>query len=311
MKTSKPSITIPEPCHENWENMLPDEKGRFCLSCSKSVHDFTGKTDLEIHRILMTHKGQKVCGRFSKSQLNRPLNIRINLADLPKNISTTRSFAIAVFLVFGSLLISCTDSFGQKMGEVEVVRPNKTNTNTQTPATQKKTLPPDSLRINEEPIKGDVKWEVPVMGKMEYVEPDSLEKIPDSTEVVPHIDPPYMGGVRYVVDPTEILKDSSVVLNEPDITTIPLVEDENDFLIYPNPGRGEFRFTYSLKRPADIRLEIYNEKGQIVKLLVDVKQQYAGQYTIPASLEDLSPGVYFAILHEDGKRITKKIVVGE
>lgn len=311
MKTSKPSITIPEPCHENWENMLPDEKGKFCLSCSKSVHDFTGKTDLEIHQILMAHRDQKVCGRFSKSQLNRPLNIRINLADLPKNMSTTRSFAIAIFLVFGSLLISCTDSFGQKMGEVEVVIPNKIKNPIQSPEGQKNITPPDSLKINEEPIKGDLKWEEPIVGKMEYIEPDSLEKKPDSTEIVPHIDPPYMGGVRYVADPLEILNDSSAIPQKLETPSIPVVEDENDLRVYPNPGRGEFHFSYSLKKQVDIRLEIYSEKGQIVKTLVDITQQYARQYTIPANLGDLSPGVYFATLLKDGKRITKKVVVGE
>src|SRR5688572_420565 len=117
MKTSKMSVNIPEPCHEDWEKMLPDEKGKFCLSCCKSVFDFSNKSDTEIHQVLMENKGQKICGRFTKTQLNRPLNIRVNLADIPANMSMTHSFAIAVFLVFGSLLFSCTDSYGQKMGE--------------------------------------------------------------------------------------------------------------------------------------------------------------------------------------------------
>lgn len=314
MKTSKSTITIPEPCHENWDAMLPDEKGRFCLSCSKSVHDFTGKSDLEIHQILMAHKDQKVCGRFTQSQLNRPLTIRVKLDELPTNMTMTRSFAVAIFLVFGSLLFSCTDSFGQKMGEVEVVLPAKVQSPKQKPSLQKTKLPPDSLKINCTPVTGDVKWEEPVMGKMEYVrpesEPDSLETKSDSTAIVPHIDPPYMGGVRYVVDPVEIISDSALVA-KPEKFEMPALDDENELLVFPNPGRGEFYFNYNLKRPADARLDIYSEKGELLKILVNVKQQYAGQYTIPANLSDLGPGIYFATLLEDGKKVTKKIVVGD
>lgn len=38
-------ITIPTPCHEDWSKMSPSERGRFCGSCKKEVHDFTGKSD--------------------------------------------------------------------------------------------------------------------------------------------------------------------------------------------------------------------------------------------------------------------------
>ena len=35
---------IPEPCHENWNKMTPQEQGRHCAVCSKVVVDFTKKT---------------------------------------------------------------------------------------------------------------------------------------------------------------------------------------------------------------------------------------------------------------------------
>ncbi len=69
----KIKISIPNPCHENWLEMSPVEKGRFCSSCQKNVIDFTKSSDREI--ILAYKKEDTLCGRFRISQLERKMAI--------------------------------------------------------------------------------------------------------------------------------------------------------------------------------------------------------------------------------------------
>ena len=66
-------VNIPNPCSENWDNMMPNEQGRHCGSCNKTIIDFSLYTDKEIANFLKhTPHG---CGRFDPHQLNRPITI--------------------------------------------------------------------------------------------------------------------------------------------------------------------------------------------------------------------------------------------
>ncbi len=65
------SLSIPTPCHENWNNMQPTEKGRFCNACAKQVVDFSAMSDREVLNYLNNLKGQQICGRATPGQLSR------------------------------------------------------------------------------------------------------------------------------------------------------------------------------------------------------------------------------------------------
>ena len=41
-------VHIPEPCHENWEQMTPVQQGRYCGSCCKQVVDFSQMSDKQV-----------------------------------------------------------------------------------------------------------------------------------------------------------------------------------------------------------------------------------------------------------------------
>jgi hypothetical protein len=66
-------LSIPTPCHEDWEKMLPVERGRHCEQCCKTVVDFTGMSDEEVVKYFVGRARGGVCGRFAPDQLGREL----------------------------------------------------------------------------------------------------------------------------------------------------------------------------------------------------------------------------------------------
>ncbi|MCU0433677.1 MAG: hypothetical protein MUC87_09515 [Bacteroidia bacterium] len=68
------TITIPEPCTVPWNSMSRvDEYRSHCASCATVVIDFSEMTEAEIVSYMQERAGQKSCGRFRQSQLNRPM----------------------------------------------------------------------------------------------------------------------------------------------------------------------------------------------------------------------------------------------
>lgn len=70
------TLTVPKPCHEDWNAMTPDgdsgPKGRFCASCQHSVADLTRATDAELVALFSSDARPK-CARFDPRQLDRLL----------------------------------------------------------------------------------------------------------------------------------------------------------------------------------------------------------------------------------------------
>lgn len=120
---TKHKISIPEPCHENWDKMTPAENGRFCLSCSKTVVDFTKMLPNEVHHFFMANQNKSVCGRFKNSQLENII-IQIPAKILYKQTQYHRMFLLALFIAMGTTLFSCQDKNGdkQKIDKIEIVK---------------------------------------------------------------------------------------------------------------------------------------------------------------------------------------------
>ncbi|MGL5275622.1 hypothetical protein [Myroides sp.] len=67
-------IEIPEPCHEDWNLMIPQEKGRHCTVCDKVVMDFTTSTKDEFVEEVINN--EDICTRVPLAflgQLPKPV----------------------------------------------------------------------------------------------------------------------------------------------------------------------------------------------------------------------------------------------
>lgn len=111
---SKFFVALTNPCTENWEEMTPVEKGKFCMQCNKTVVDFTNSPDKEIIRHIKKNKEEDCCGRFREDQLNRWLEGR----DIPGTNPALYRFLASLLLLTASQNISAQSS---KTAPVEVI----------------------------------------------------------------------------------------------------------------------------------------------------------------------------------------------
>lgn len=106
-----------------------------------------------------------------------------------------------------------------------------------------------------------------------------------------------------------------------DLATIPVQADDAALLPvpafnlrnYPNPFNPETTISYCLSTAGQVRLDIYNSRGQLVKHLWDA-QQAAGKYDLTWSGTDCSgnevtSGLYFCRIASSGKHEMKKMLL--
>ncbi|WP_114937186.1 carboxypeptidase-like regulatory domain-containing protein [Mucilaginibacter endophyticus] len=87
-------ISIPKPCHEQWQQMTTVSNGRYCGHCCKTVIDFTVMSNEDVINYLA--KSGNVCGRLNMGQLN---SINNKLLNTPKQNWKTWLTAVSLLLL--------------------------------------------------------------------------------------------------------------------------------------------------------------------------------------------------------------------
>ena len=181
------SISIPKPCHEDWSKMTPNEQGRFCQSCSKSVIDFTKMPKQEVQDYLAVNTGAKFCGRFKVSQLEQ-IRIEIPQHIIQQQRSFHKLFLLALLITMGTSLLNCSDENGntKKIDTIEVISTLDAKSIQILELTASKIIidssktttipkPSDPIKVQASPIPpimGDVIEVIDVVGLIEPPKPD-------------------------------------------------------------------------------------------------------------------------------------------
>jgi len=308
-------ISIPKPCHEDWNKMTPDEKGAFCGSCQKSVYDFSNKSVHEIDTIIKDNPGKSICGRFKSTQLE-PVE-KVPLYMLPSKKPSLRVFAYALLLVFGSTLFSCNNDDDTMVGKL---------VSTQQPISNDTTgLIEDQHVVGRVVNGGDTATiKAPVIeDDHRYMMVGEIDYVPNDTAVTPSlqlkdsiidIEPQYVNGglaIQYIhgiTVPVNNIEDSvaqDVILNNT------VVENPGKLKmdVYPNPARDEVTLGYSLVRKNNVRIELFDLSGNRIKSFVNSASHYEGSYKSTFNVSELAAGTYLCTFTSGENSISKKIVV--
>lgn len=316
-------LNIAEPCHENWQNMTPQEQGRFCGSCQKTVVDFTMMSDQEVLSYFLK-ADHSVCGRFAEDQLNKELVI----TEKKKRFSWAYVWNILVATLLAVKAdaqacppikepVAAIDHLPKKIGKVAYVRPTGgpvviagkviDETNNQPVgrvnisikgtglAGMADTKGQFNLKIEN---KEGLKLEFSAIGyETKTLTVDELANLQD---LQVSLKPAYTELKEVVVTASGTNTRKGYTICSYKITTQKeILRNINDWVqkdvkVYPNPVvRGNsFTVSLSLKQAGAYKLEVLNAAGQVMQvqpLLMQTKEQVIDLHTQAA----WSAGIYW------------------
>ncbi len=89
----------------------------------------------------------------------------------------------------------------------------------------------------------------------------------------------------------------------------PIIKENSELYdAYPNPFKDETNISFVIDKKCKVSLEINNNRGQRVKLLLDQHIE-AGQYSVTFETTDIPSGIYYYTLKTEKLTFSKKLVV--
>ncbi|MBN4070925.1 hypothetical protein JYT72_00315 [Crocinitomix catalasitica] len=175
-------VSIPEPCHEDWDKMTPTEIGALCDKCQIDVIDFTIKTPDEVRNILKESAGKNFCGHISKAQLKQ-LNLEYYAWENQTSHVFQSKFLLACVVVFGMTLFTACETDPQiayediEQGRMAVLSGT---------IHEEDIIEPDTLKNCNPPVEEDetIEEDCKIVGEFQAVEPDSTNEPPKHTRML-------------------------------------------------------------------------------------------------------------------------------
>ena len=309
--------------------MQPEEKGRHCAACQKTVVDFTAMSDAEVVAY-MSRAGSNICGRFAPDQLGRKL-------EEPAPLKRSRWLGWQLVLTGALLTADGSRELTSVKGMIDIERvEEKPTMGKPVPKIVADTL--EETKIDTVECHGEemgivmVVPDTAILGKMGIPVKDTMlakgtivadTKPPtiDSSRVsvadtekwaVQGEVKPLMGDtiIRTSVDTAKVSAfDSIRQLLADTLTKLNLLPAPKALMLYPNPvPRGaSFRIAWP-EEAGTYQAALYTIGGRLIQqrsITVSGPGQQ-DEWPLPASA---AAGVYVLQVRGKGSRFTQKVVV--
>jgi hypothetical protein len=302
------NFSIPKPCHEEWARMSPQEKGRFCDKCAKTVVDFSSKSVPEIHQFIREHQHERVCGRFRNDQLSNPVRLEVSLSYFNNRLSASQGFFLAVLIAFGTSLFSCTTHNNETIGEVGLTDAATRVTDTLTGEHDITGMIFSEMHLEKIPdrtTKGEVE------GLRIDSSPDTVD-LPEVNIVEERMVEVYRTVGMIAVSRTE----GEIIESLPDSISFenaihdePKESNNNTFTAYPNPAHDLLNVKFDISEPVRMGIELFDINGRFIRTLLDEQQMQSGENDLQLDITGLPPATYFVILKRGDYVEAKRIII--
>ncbi|MBL1281493.1 MAG: T9SS type A sorting domain-containing protein [Fluviicola sp.] len=300
-------IQISKPCSENWNEMSPNQKGAFCQKCSKSVYDFTKRSNEEIKSILLKLKGQEVCGRILTTQ-ESALNSEFYAWKLSNRATLNRAILFSLVVVFGLSVLSCTTEqekiavkeFQEKAVVVlsqepvleDEVEKEKVETTTVT-----KVVPETEI---EEPV--ELMGDVVILKNRDSI--NIQEEVFACGVGLTYVN---MGAMVYISQYEEYLEDTipEPITEYDDLGRI--LPTEFSATPFPNPTRSISTLKLEIAEKTTMRIMLFNLQGELVTEIAN-KDFERGTFELPVDLSEEKAGMYLIAISSKNFSETIRVV---
>jgi hypothetical protein len=104
LKKKNFSLSLKNPCQQDWDSMPRENGGLYCGDCKKVVHDFSILSDQELIQLFTKKSSGNICGKFRVDQLNR------NFVPQPEKQFSFRPVKILLLSLFTLKFISAANA---------------------------------------------------------------------------------------------------------------------------------------------------------------------------------------------------------
>ncbi|MBK7443512.1 MAG: T9SS type A sorting domain-containing protein [Bacteroidetes bacterium] len=286
-----------DPCTANPTDMLPHEKGTYCNSCNKVVHDLSNLSGQELIQYLQNHSNENICAKVTKEALAPSLQLNLQNASPEKRKALI--FYMSLLFVFGPMLFSCNEEEHKQIQQIVIEQVESTTFEI-----------PEEKPIDIIPITENIN--IPVSKMINYNEPVlsdfTNEVMLDVVNIIDenNSDRYMVGGMGFYYKTIDIVQLDTTPLPPPIVAAIP---DQIELGVYPNPAMYQVTIDYKITEPGLAILSVFNLSGQHITDLVNTTNAEPGNFTTAYQVNQLAAGMYLVILVNNNNKQIFRLAV--